>query len=146
MYKDKRKQLEAVQRYQATAKGIAARDRYYKKPEVRARRNRQTKAWRKANPALAKKIDRESNHKCSYGEPYEEKIKRLERQGGRCANLGCRTTDPGPKGWQTDHDHVTGKVRGELCGGCNKALGFIHDDEFRAEGLADYVRQHKCVI
>ena len=38
-----------------------------------------------------------------------------------------------------DHDHKTGKFRGLLCGGCNKALGFIKDDVARLQGLIDYL-------
>jgi len=144
MARDKQKQLDAVKHYQASLKGQATRERYMRQPGVRAQRNRYTKAWRKANPELARQIERRSSHEQKYGEPFENKAKRIEAQGGRCANPGCRTTDPGSKGWQTDHDHITGRVRGELCGGCNKALGFIHDDELKADGLAAYVRQHKC--
>src|SRR5208337_2103358 len=92
-----------------------------------------------SHKAKIQKLDHERNH----GEPYENKIKRLEEQGFRCANTGCRTTDPGKIGWHTDHDHNTGKVRGELCSGCNRALGYLKDDKFRAEGLAQYLRSHE---
>lgn len=98
--------------------------------------------WKLANPEYVRFQNKKAKHKLNYGEVYEEKLKRIERQGGRCANPGCRTTDPGYQGWHTDHNHVTGKVRGELCGACNKALGFVQDDIFKAEGLASYLRQH----
>jgi hypothetical protein len=49
----------------------------------------------------------------------------LEKQGGKC--LCCGTQRPGPQGWQVDHDHETGKVRGILCPTCNKGLGFLGD-------------------
>jgi hypothetical protein len=96
-----------------------------------------------AYPEKVKSAQQKYHHKYEHGELYEEKLKRIELQGGRCANPGCRTTDPGAKGWHTDHDHVSGKIRGELCGACNIALGLLKDDEFKAEGLASYLRQHK---
>lgn len=100
--------------------------------------------WRREHKESMRLSSQRSGHKTRYKEPYENKQKRLEEQGFRCANPGCRTTDPGPKGWwHTDHDHETGKVRGELCGSCNVALGLLKDNEFRAEGLAEYIRRHK---
>lgn len=68
----------------------------------------------------------------------------LAAQGGRCANPGCRTTDPGGNygEWHTDHDHISGKVRGLLCANCNLTLGNAKEDSLRLEGLAAYLRQH----
>lgn len=37
-----------------------------------------------------------------------------------------------------DHCHETGRVRGLLCGHCNKALGHLKDDHVRAQKLAVY--------
>jgi Recombination endonuclease VII len=122
MSRDKQKQLARGKRYRDSAKGKAT----YKK-------------WREANPTVGKA----AHHRRNYGEPYEAKLKRLERQGGCCANPGCRTTDPGTKGWSTDHNHITGEVRGELCQGCNLALGLLKEDELKAEGLALYLRQYR---
>lgn len=53
-------------------------------------------------------------------------------QGDACGI--CNTVDPGPRGWQTDHDHACcpqkGRscgqcVRGVLCQPCNLALGHM---------------------
>lgn len=143
MYKDPQDMNAAVRRYQKSPKGRATINRYRNLPHVKKKLKKYAKEYRLKNLERTRLKDQRNNHLAHYGEPFEEKARRLERQGGRCANPGCGLTDPGAKGWQTDHDHKTGKVRGELCGGCNKALGFIHDDPIRAEGLATYVRQHK---
>jgi hypothetical protein len=63
-------------------------------------------------------------------------------QGCRCAS--CPSIEPFGNGyWHTDHDHVTGKVRGILCGPCNMTLGHAKDDPERLRSLADYVEKHR---
>ena len=39
-----------------------------------------------------------------------------------------------------DHDHVTGAVRGLLCGGCNLAIGCLKDSALRALAAAHYLQ------
>ena len=39
-------------------------------------------------------------------------------------------------------NHVTGRLRGELCHGCNCALGLLDDDIDRIIGLVDYLKSY----
>lgn len=77
----------------------------------------------------------------TYGITVEQHEAIFESQGRRCANPECKTTDPGSKrGWHTDHDHETGKVRGLLCHHCNVALGNVQDSVDKLQGLIDYLK------
>lgn len=50
----------------------------------------------------------------------------LESQGNKCGI--CDSSEPGGNGtWHVDHDHLTKKIRGILCGKCNHLLGFAKD-------------------
>lgn len=64
----------------------------------------------------------------------DEFAARLEAQGGVCAICRSRDVNLGPGGrLMIDHDHVTGRVRGLLCGACNTWLGVMGDN---LEGVA----------
>jgi len=42
-----------------------------------------------------------------------------------------------------DHCHKTGQVRGVLCSGCNKALGYIKDDPTTAYRMSVYLKEYR---
>jgi hypothetical protein len=66
----------------------------------------------------------------------------LRKQKGVCAV--CKTRKPWNKGGSdqlcVDHCHKTGKIRGLLCGRCNKVLGAVKDSPKLLKALADYLR------
>lgn len=76
--------------------------------------------------------------KLKSGITIYEKAKLLATQGGKCK--ACGTSKPGSrKGWHTDHCHITGRVRGVLCAGCNVALGNVKDSTQRLCLLIKYL-------
>jgi hypothetical protein len=58
-------------------------------------------------------------------------------QGARCAICPTAHTDQDPL--HVDHCHSTGKVRGLLCGPCNRALGLMKDDTDRLGAAIRYL-------
>ena len=64
----------------------------------------------------------EQNHKCYICHIHENKLDRS---------------------LAVDHCHKTGKVRGLLCGNCNRFLGQINDSIDTAERLLNYLNKYK---
>lgn len=82
--------------------------------------------------------------KHTYGITLEERNSILVSQGGGCAICNIKENSDGRR-FHTDHDHISGQVRGILCGNCNMALGQVMEDEKIAEGLLKYIKEiHKC--
>jgi hypothetical protein len=63
----------------------------------------------------------------------------ISAQNNKCA--ACRL-DLSNRRPAVDHDHATERVRGVLCGPCNRALGLMHDSPERIEGLLSYAARH----
>lgn len=89
------------------------------------------KVCRKASEKSKHEADptrrRESNLRRKYGLSLAEFSVMVTAQGGGCAICG---TAVNPDGYSlaVDHCHDTGRVRGILCGPCNKAIGLLRDD------------------
>lgn len=79
----------------------------------------------------------------AYGLTQDDWDALVKRQQNRCAV--CQTGKPGGRGerWHIDHDHVTGQVRGLLCGKCNSAIGLFRDDPDIIKAAARYVTKHR---
>lgn len=110
----------------------------------KAHANEKMRAWRKANPEKTAVSKRRANLKLWYGVTPEWFDATLVAQGG-CAI--CAVTDAAKRGgWNVDHDHATGKVRGVLCGHCNRAIGSLKDDPDVCVSAAKYLIRHKGTV
>lgn len=85
--------------------------------------------WRERSPGYMRQYH--------YGISPEDFDALLASQEGRCPICGSDVHRA--KGWHLDHDHVTGKVRGILCGPCNNGLGNFNDDPARLRAAAEYL-------
>ena len=83
---------------------------------------------------------REKVIRSKYGLTLADYDALLGSQGGGCAICG-RTEEPGQPGrpLPVDHDHKTGRIRGILCGLCNKAIGQMLDNPELLRRAARYL-------
>lgn len=75
--------------------------------------------------------------KVKYGLTGADVDAMVAAQGGCCAI--CKSKTHGHKNWHVDHDHVTGCVRGVLCGHCNPGLGNFKDSPAALVSAAVYL-------
>lgn len=61
----------------------------------------------------------------------------IDDQGGVCAICG---REPTTEKLNHDHDHLTGRLRGMLCGPCNRGLGALGDQIEALERAIEYLK------
>lgn len=100
----------------------------------------------------SKEQSRRSHLKSKYGVTMEWVAEQLGSQDSKCPICTHSITLPsGTAGVKTreavvDHDHSTGKARGVICSGCNKALGSMGDDVASLRRAVEYLSKHKPEI
>lgn len=114
-----------------------------KAARIRKQDNHRSLRWYQNNIEKARAISRKSAAKRRADPEKRAKINMAKRGGdarltisqwnrlfykqGKCCAI-CETTDPCHKsGWNTDHCHVSGKVRFILCSHCNRGIGAFKD-------------------
>lgn len=87
-----------------------------------------------------KRLDRHKHLVRRFGITLVVYEKLFLAQKGLCAICGGEEKN---KTLAVDHDHITGKIRGLLCGSCNPAIGFLKDSPELALRAAEYLKKHK---
>ena len=100
---------------------------------------------RKSYYTWCKECHKEVNRKGTlkqYGLTPEEFNQMFADQKGEC--LICkRHQSEFKETLSVDHDHKTGKVRGLLCGACNRAIGLFKDDPNIIRAAIDYLKDNR---
>jgi hypothetical protein len=97
------------------------------------------KKWRESNPGYYEE----------RAEYYRKTLSALRwevmkiAQNGLCAI--CKIVPPRGR-LCVDHNHVTGKIRGLLCDGCNMAIGNFREDPVRMKRAIEYLRVHMRML
>lgn len=93
--------------------------------------NQQQKASYKKHHESRKERLRDSWFKSQYGISAAEKDLMVLECGGMCRI--CLGEFKDRRDTHLDHDHVTGKIRGLLCGSCNRKLGWYEKHRPRVD-------------
>jgi hypothetical protein len=113
--------------------------RYFESPRARQNRLEWQQTYRKQNRDQV----RNAALLYRYGITLTQFQTILKTQNGKCKT--CGTSNPGKKGWNTDHDHnccLTGCVkciRGLLCASCNMYLGRFEKNLHRLFSDVEYL-------
>ena len=67
----------------------------------------------------------------------------LYAEANGCCQVCGISEEENNKRLAVDHDHVTGKVRGLLCGKCNTALGQLDDNLDKISALYSYLKERQ---
>ena len=102
------------------------RNWYLKHREESIKRN---KEWIKLHPDKKRNNDLKS----LFGITLDQYKEMLKEQNGVCAICGKKETEIDnrtnkKRNLAVDHDHKSEKIRGLLCGKCNKMLGLVNDN------------------
>lgn len=76
--------------------------------------------------------------KINFGITLEDYNKIFEDQNGKCKICGKHQSEL-TLSLNVDHCHITGKIRGLLCGNCNKALGLFKDNTKSLKNAINYL-------
>jgi hypothetical protein len=70
-----------------------------------------------------------------YGITLADYWRMYKEQDGHCAICTKQMS------LVVDHNHQTGRVRGLLCGSCNRGIGYLGDDPIRLQRASEYLKQ-----
>jgi hypothetical protein len=123
------------QRKKNPEKALARLRKWYKKNPEKAASN--SREWHKKNPEKIATRLRKSRLKSKFGigVEYYEALLRSQKEG--CAICGKQGSNK--RALAVDHCHVTGKIRGLLCGRCNMGIGLLGDTAQQLKAAYEYV-------
>lgn len=112
-----------------------------------------SKEWCAKNPEKRKRMIRDLYRadpikakgyqlKHEFGLSIEQYKLLLYIQDNKCA-ICKRNESEFTKKLSVDHDHSTNKIRGLLCGNCNRAIGLFKEDKEVISKAIDYLERHK---
>lgn len=97
---------------------------------------RKLKAW-------CKKCGNKQHQRYIFNLSKEEYLELYNKQNGVCKICKNRDND---RELAVDHCHTTNKIRGFLCGKCNKALGLVNDNTELLKEMIKYLEENEASL
>ncbi len=111
-----------------------------KNPDAYKRKaNGHADQWKIRNPEKSREVQRWAAVKYRTGATREVYAELLHKQNGVCAIC----YQPQECNLHVDHCHATGKIRGLLCGPCNRMLGMAKENEAVLVSAVEYIKTHR---
>ncbi len=131
------KRLDQDRRYRAAHPDkVAAHSKKWRESEVGRDKHKENYAnWHEKN--ARKRRNDKLKHR--YGITIEQYEAMLKKQRNSCAI--CHQSSP--RNLHVDHCHSTNAVRGLLCNGCNRILGFANDTPSTLRSAARYLERKR---
>jgi len=125
--KDKVKKIKATYRERHKEELRRKGREYVRRDDCKVKLNINRKEWRHNNPDKVK----EDKLRRRFGISLQDFNSMIENQNGQCGICARKfSTKNNTLGYPcVDHDHLTKKVRGILCRGCNSGIGGFKDIE-----------------
>lgn len=102
-----------------------------------------TSEYRKRNPTKTKEQGKRQKIR-AYGITEKQYEHMYAEQEGTCAICHTPESQLHPdKTLGIDHNHVTGHVRGLLCGRCNSAIGLLKESDEIILSMLSYLQEHR---
>jgi len=140
--KFREKRIQRARDYRATVEG---KRKQHERTRAWQKKNKDKvaiyhKKWRSLNQERAEETRRNYALRALYGLTAEQHRELLKAQNNVCAI--CQRGPQPRKHFSVDHDHITGAVRGLLCGTCNLAIGYFRDSPEITLRAARYLTRH----
>ena len=144
--KNKAKKAKRDKEYRNINKEKIAEYRKINKEKIAERHKQSLARIKRKDPEKWARTNRHRQIKIKYNLTKDQSLKMLADQRSQCKSCKDPISMYSYEEHDTchiDHCHVTGKVRGLLCGKCNTGLGYFNDDVQRLRCAISYLEESR---
>lgn len=141
---------DGLSSYCKICKSVDGKQRYQKNPELYRKASKKWQQENREQYLKNQKLWYQKNEECRrknslkwrYNMSLDDYNWMFTEQNGCCAICGKHQSEL-KRILCVDHDHITDKIRGLICGKCNAILGMANDSVSCLRIAADYLEKYK---